>query len=200
MIENFYVINENMELIISNITNLEVNNVDKFVGLLYATLLKYIKSPDATLSDKVKFILKDPVLSETPITAICDLNIISTAKPKTTETNINQKKTAKKQPANQKFIHEYDYYDKSPFLPFSSENNCKIICISHNFEKMIRYNILDCINKLFKIEDLDKEAFLNNLEESYRNNFITPFVNDLTAKYNKEIITIDVDLTPQQLA
>lgn len=189
-----------MESIISHLANMGVSNVDKFIQLLYSTLLKYAKSPDAALSDKVKFIMKDQVLSETPITAICDLNIISLAKPKTTETNTNTKKPAKKQPANQKFIHEYDYFDKSPFLPFMSENRCKIICFSQNFEKMIRYNILDCINKLFKIEDLDKEVFLNNLEESYRKEFITPFVNELAGKLNKEIITIDVDLTAQQAA
>jgi len=187
-----------MESIISNLGNLGVRNVDVFLKLLYTVLLKYAKSADTSLSDKVKFILKDQILSESPITAICDLNIISVAKPKTTETNTNPKKPAKKQPANQKFVHEFDYFDKSPFLPFMSENNCKIICIAQNFEKMIRYNILDCINKLFKIEDLDKEIFLNNLEESYRKSFITPFVNYLGGKLNIEIITIDVDLTPQQ--
>lgn len=189
-----------MESMISHLTNLGLSNIDNFVQLLYTTILKYAKSPDAAFSDKIKFLMKDQALSEIPITAICDLNIISVAKPKITDTNTAQKKPAKKQAANQKFVHEYDYFDKSPFLPFMSENNCKMICISQNFEKMIRYNILDCINKLFKIEDLDKEVFLNHLEETYRNQFITPFVNELAAKLNKEIITIDVDLTPQQAA
>lgn len=198
MNENIFLINENLESMINHITKLGVNGVDNFVKLLYATLLKYAKSSDSLVSEKVKFILKDPVISESPITAICELNFISIAKPKTTDTNTNPKKPTKKQPPNQKFVYEYDYYDKSPFLPFMSENNCKIICIAQNFEKMIRYNILDCINKLFKIEDLDKEVFLNNLEETYRNEFITPFMKDLAGKLNKEIITIDIDLTAQQ--
>jgi len=144
--------------------------------------------------------MKDTVLAETPITAICDLNIISIAKPKLTDTNTNPKKPTKKQANNQKFVHEYDYFDKSPFLPFMSENNCKIICISQNFEKMIRYNILDCMNRLYKIEDLDKEVFMSNLEDSYRNNFLTPFIKEIARKLNKEVITIDFDLTPQQAA
>lgn len=177
--------------------NLGVKDLEKFIHTILLTLFKYAKGSEALLSDKVKFILKDNALSELPVTAICDINIISSEKPKKTDSGVTNKKIPKKGPANQKIIHEYDYYDKSPFLPYLSDNNCKIICYSHNFEKIIRYNILDCINKLYKIDDLDKEAFLSNMELNYKENFITPFVSDLANKYKKEIITFDYDLTQQ---
>jgi len=180
---------------IGHMNNLELNDLEKFVNLLFTTLLKYAR--DASLENKVKFILKDSDLSSIQFSAICDINIISLAKPKTTDSGASQKKNAKKQVAGQKYIHEFEYFDKSPYLPFGSDK-CKILCFSHNFEKMIRFNILDCINKLFKIEDLDKEVFLNTLEESYKIYFIDPFINELANSLKKEIITFDVDLTPQQ--
>jgi len=187
-----------MQLMVSHLSNFEgISELESFLMILYTTLLKFAKSSDTTISEKIKFHLKDPITSESNLSAICDLNIISFAKPKTTDAPLTSKKT--KKITNPRFIYDFDYYDKSPFLPFWSENNiCKIICVVHNFEKMIRYNILDCINKLFKIEDLDKETFLNTLEESYRVNFINPFLNELAANLKKDIITIDVDLTPQQ--
>jgi len=187
-----------MELMISHLNNIGLHNLEDLVKFLFSSLLKHAKSTDVAIADKIKFILKDSALSETTLTAICDIDIISIAKPKSLEPPVATKKPVKKAPANQKFIHEYDYYDKCPYLPFFSENNCKIICYAQNFERMLRYNILDCTNKLFKIDDLDKEEFMNTLEEKYRNIFITPFISDLAQSLKKEIINFEINLIPQQ--
>jgi len=174
-----------------------ISQLESFVIILYTNLIKYAKSSDSTISEKIKFHLKDPYTSQINLSGICELNIISLAKPKTNEANAM--KARSKKSANPRFVYEFDYYEKSPFLPFWSENNsCKVIFIAPNFEKMIRYNILECINKLFKIEDLEKESFLNVFEESYRNNFINPYINNLATNLKKDIITIDINLIPPQ--
>lgn len=183
---------------LNHLNHLGQHNLEKNLTFIYSIILKYAKSPDGALSDKIKFILKDAALSETPLTAICNINIISMARPKAMDLGASSKKPAKKAPANQKYIHEFDYFDKSPFLPFFSENNCKVICFALNFERVIRYNIFECFHKLFKIDDIDKEVYLHNLEENYKNNFVTPFIKELSEKYKKEIITFDIDLTPPQ--
>lgn len=179
---------------IQHLNNLGIENIEKYITLILTIIFKYLKSPDINFQDKVRFVLKDPVMAEVPITAICDIEIISTGKPKSTDTAVVNKKTNKKPAVVMKVIHEFDYYDKSPFLSVFNDN-VKIITYSHTFEKVIRYNILECINKLFKIEDLDKEAFLFELEEKYKNMFINPFINQLADSMKKDIITFEKDLT-----
>ena len=165
---------------------------------IYTTILRYAKSSDTAISEKIKFMAKESALSETPLTAICNLNIISVAKPKAVELAASNKKQAKKLAQNQKYVHEFDYFDKIPYIPFFSENNCKIICFALNFERVIRYNIMECIYKLFKIDESDKENYLHKLEENYKHNFFVPFMNELSQVYKKEIISFDFDLTPTQ--
>lgn len=173
--------------------NLGIQNLDKFIVMVFNNVLRFAKSGDTLFSEKIKFILREEENKEMPINAICNINIISANKPKNVESVPGGKKGGKK--GASKAVYEFDYYEKCPSLPFFSENNCKIICYSLTFEKMMRYNILDCINKAFKIDDLDKEAFMNKLEENYNDKFINPFINELAEKFNKDIITYDIDLT-----
>lgn len=194
--ENLYSIFDYLGKMVMYLNNLGVQNLDKFVNMVYSNLLKYAKSTEPNLSDKVRFVLKEKVNEDIPISAICEVNIISANKPKTVETNPGAKKGGKKQ-TQTKAVYEYDYYEKSPYLPFCSENNCKILCYSLNFERMIRYNILDCVHKLYKIDDLDKENFMKKLEDSYKEIFIKPFINELATDLNKDIISFDIDLTEQ---
>lgn len=174
-------------------------NFEKYLVLVYTNLLKYAKSGDSTFSDKIKFLTRDEENINTPISAIVHINILSSNKPKTVEAVPGTKKGGKKAAA-MKALYDFDYFDKSPYLPFFTENNTKILCYSQNFERMIRYNILECVNKLFKIEDLDKEGFINKLEEIYKEKFLTPFISDLAENLNKDIITYDFDLTVEPAA
>ena len=183
---------------IRHLNSIGLQSLDKYIILVYSILFKYAKSGDSLYSDKIKFILKDDDNAFTPIYAIVELKILSNNKPKAADSIQGIKKPNKKG-VPLKTIYDFDYYDKSPYLPFFSETNCKILCYSQNFEKMIRYNILECINKLFKIEDLEKDNFMNKLEETYRERFITPFISELASNLNKDIITYDFDLIDHTL-
>lgn len=197
--ENLFQIVEYLENMMNYLNQIGVQNLEKFIQMVYSNLFKYAKSGDTNFSDKIKFIIREEENMQIPISAICEIKIISANKPKTIETNPGTKKASKKAAAA-KTIHEFDYYEKSPYLPFFSENNCKILCYSQNFERMIRHNILECVNKLFKIEDLDKEGFMNKLEDSYREKFITPYFEEMAANMGKDIITYDFDLTVEPAA
>ena len=181
------------------LNSIGLQNLDKFIVMVYSNLFKYAKSGDSVFSDKIKFILREEENIQMPISAVCEINIISANKPKNVESIPGTKKAGKKAAAA-KTVYDYDYYEKSPYLPFFSENNCKILCYSQNFERVMRYNILECVNKLFKIEDLDRENFMNKLEEAYREKFITPFISELATNLNKDIITYDFDLTVEPAA
>jgi hypothetical protein len=179
---------------IRHLNSIGLQSLDRYIIMVYTILLKYAKSGDSLYSDKIKFILRDEDNAFTPLSAIVEIKIVSSNKPKITDLIPGGVKKAAKKGVPLKTVYEFDYYDKSPYLPFFSESNCKILCFSQNFEKMIRYNILECVNKLFKIEDLEKDNFMIRLEESYRERFITPFISELADDLNKDIITYDFDL------
>jgi hypothetical protein len=171
-----------------------LQNLDKYIVWVYSNLFKFSKSEDPLIAERIKYIIIEEENRKMPLSAICEVKIISGSKPKPIDSISGSKKAAKKL-GTLKTEHNFDYYEKSPIFPFFSENNCKILCFCINFEKMIRYNILDCVNKLFKIDDLDKDMFLNRLEDTYKDKFINPFISDLIKYHQKDFITYDIDLT-----
>ena len=48
---------------------------------------------------------------------------------------------------------------------------------------------------MFHVQNFDKDNFINKLEESYSEKFVTPYIADMAAKLNKDIITYEQDLT-----
>jgi len=179
------------------LNNIGVQNLEKYIIWVYSNLFKFSKSEDPLISERIKFIIIEDENKHMPLSAICEVKIVSGSKPKPIDSTSGNKKTTKKQVtlSTVKTEHNFDYYEKSPIFPFFSENNCKILCFCLNFEKMIRYNILEYVNKLYKIEDLDKDMFLARLEDSYKDKFINPFIADLVKNLQKDFIVYDIDLT-----
>ena len=85
-------------------------------------------------------------------------------KPKTTE-GIAKKVAAKK---TTKPIYEPDIYEKYP-ISLTSNDEYKILVFNPTFEKIIRHNIIECINKIYKIDIIEKDTFKTDLEEYYKN-------------------------------
>jgi hypothetical protein len=158
-------------------------------------LMKYAKSPEPTIAEKFKFLLKDPTANEGEYTAVCELFPESVPKLKQQESlsMAMAKKTTttvKKPNAPVKITFEPEFYEKGIILPTISDK-MKIIAINYSFERMLRHNIIECMNKIAKIEgekDLIKEEF----EEFYQNKFVGPFITHLSHAMKKEVLKFDV--------
>jgi hypothetical protein len=165
-----------------------------------SALSKLFKSTDPLVYDKIKFLLKDPALSAENYYAICEIIAASIVKPKVAETSgpATVKKVAGKPAANTKqattapvkVTWDADFYEKAAILPTFTEN-MKILALNYNFERMLRHNIIECMNKMYKM-DTDKDAAKYYLEEQYQK-LTERFVDLLCKKFKKEKIEFPVE-------
>lgn len=147
--------------------------------LVYSTVLKTFKSVPE-LESKVKFSLKDPLINSENVKAIYNLTHEEVLKPKLDAANKKVKKGSK-------ITFEPEINEKFPVSPTASENY-KLIVFNQTFEKIMRSNIVECINKQFKFEDPEKDVLKVNIEE-YCISKDQLMLNTLSTTINKDIIT-----------
>lgn len=167
-------------------------------SLIMKDLLKLMKiSTDISITEKIRFILKDTTVSDDNYAAVCLLNSPIITKPKlpdlTQPVPIAKKvnpMSNKKSSVITKVTFEPSYPHKTMALTTFNEK-VKIIAINNNFEKMLRNNIIDCTNKLFKL-DSDKEGIVSELEENY-SKFLEQLSNKLATVYKKEKLEMNLE-------
>ena len=67
----------------------------------------------------------------------------------------------------------------------------RIISINQNFDRVFRDNMLECINKLYKLEP-DKETYVTTINKDYEK-FVKGLLLKLAEVYKKEIVEMTVE-------
>ena len=148
-------------------------------------------------NDRIKFLLKDANVTN-DYAAVCELYTDSIQKAvipqqtMTLPTAANAKKSIYKKHNTipVKITFDPEFYEKTVILPTINEK-MKILAINHNFERMLRHNIIECMNKISKIEG-DKENIKQEFEEFYTNQFLDSFIADLASSINKERLEFNI--------
>lgn len=163
MIINYTIMNSTIfNSINTNLTMKEMNNnfIDNYKIVVESVFKAYRSLQE--FDKYLKFIQKDPVYSnEIPLKAVFHLEHDEYPKSKNQEVIV--KKGAKK---TTKITYDPEIFEKFPITVSCSEK-MRIIVFNATYEKIIRHNMIECINKLYKIEHVDKDAFKLSLEENY---------------------------------
>jgi len=135
--------------------------------------------------DRLKFIPHDANYGEQNFKAVYWFSHEEYLRPRMPEPVV---KKSKKQP---KISFEPEILEKFANVQTSSEKS-KVIGFNPVVDRIIRHNILECINKQFKIEDPDKEVFKTELEEKM--NLINKEIHKKTAAtIGKDLFEFKVD-------
>ena len=163
---------------------------DKFEDyylMIFNYLLKKFK--DASDGDVVKFVARDHALDEVPLSAICLMNAEVVPLSNPNEQSIPMKKgIPSKKPA--KVTFDPFFCEKTLLMPTISDK-LRIISINQNFDRVFRDNMLECINKLYKL-DPDKETYVTTINKDYEK-FVKGLLLKLAEVYKKEIVEMTVE-------
>jgi hypothetical protein len=148
-------------------------------------------------SDRIKFLQKDTAI-DINYTAVCELVTESVQKIKIPDLYASmpmgpaKKMSIYKKPnaAQAKITFDPDFYEKTVILPTFNEK-IKILAVNYNFERMLRHNIFECINKVSKIEG-DKELIKQEFEEFYTSQFLEKFITNLASGLGKERLEFNI--------
>lgn len=176
-----------------------LQNINEIYFITLSILLKLFKGNDVTIAEKIKFILQDPTI-ENPnsFNSIAKLTILSAARQKVVEIaspNVRRTVIPGKQKtmagAPQKITYEFEFPEKVLLIPVINDK-MKILALNDHFEKMLRFNFIECIYKVQKLET-EKEKQKFNFEEFYYKNIYEDFINKLNEDSNSEILEFDLD-------
>lgn len=176
------------------------NEIEDNYNLVLDCIGKMLKSPEPSISEKIKFLPKDPnVVEDNNYVAICEFNSISIPNPKPIDpilSNAKKQPVNKKQPAQPvKITFEPYFYEKAASIPTVSDT-VKVLGVNYSFEKMLRTNIIDCMLKVSKVEG-DIEAIKADFEEFYSQKVAEPFVTQLQESIKKDKVVFENIEQPQ---
>ena len=72
----------------------------------------------------------------------------------------------------------------------------RILAMSSNYEKMLRFNLLTCLQRLEIKFANEGDNLMNTMDECY-NKFVGEFKKKLEEKYSKDVLDINVDAPPE---
>lgn len=124
---------------------------------VYLQLIKALRTiPDF---DKLKFITQDSNYGEDTYKGVFYLTHDEYPRAKVPE-------AVKKVKKQTKITYDPEILEKFAISPTATEKT-KIVVFNSVFERIFRHNIIECINKQFKLEEPEKEVIRNDLEEIY---------------------------------
>ncbi len=173
------------KLQIEALNNIQLSNVRDVCELVVSCLMKLAKSPEPTTNEKIKFLLKDnPVSDDSNYIAIGQIFPVSIPNVRTFES----KKTKK----INKTAFEINFPEKVAIFP-SISDKAKFLAFNLPFETMLRNNIIECMNKICKL-DGDLEKTKDDFEIFYQEKVFHSYVEELAKSLNKEVLIFnDVD-------
>lgn len=187
-----------LKLSIEYISSIEgYETIKEDFGLVMNCLMKHLKSTEATIAEKIKFLLKDPtVVDDNNYLAITEIYPVSIPLQKPVDINSAANKRASKAPQKPaKAIFEPYFQERTAIFPTISEKG-KILAVNYPFERMLRSNILDCMFKISKF-DVEMDSIKDQFEEFYMTKFAEPFVAELVENLKKDKITFE-DVAPKE--
>lgn len=190
------IVNDNiLSKLFDSFQNLGYEQITNTYYILISCLMRLFKSTE--FNDRIKFLPKDTVIDDN-YTAICELFTETVHKIKIPDFTSSLPITAagkkavfkKSNNVPTKITFDPEFYEKTVILP-TFNDKMKILAINHNFERMLRHNIFECMNKIAKI-DGDKEIIKQEFEEFYANEFLDKFIADLAADLKKERLEFNI--------
>ncbi len=165
-----------------NLVETKYKNVKVNFKTVFEQMLLLCRSiPDF---DKVKFVSKDPNYGDEQYKAVYFFTHEDYIKPKMPDNVIKKKK-------NTKLTYDPEVLEKFPVSTTASPST-KIIAFNPAFERVFRHNIFECINKQFKLEEVDKDVMKSDLEEFY-SNIQSELFNKTAEAYQKDLFEYKVD-------
>ena len=128
----------------------------------------------------VRFLNFEGNFNEIPLECVCLLNL----------EQIEIEPTIEKKKKNNKINYDHFFYEKYLMMPTISEN-MKIILINKRFDVNFKRNLLECLNKLFPIDEEEK----NNIFEQMNLNYellVNKILILLGTDTQKEIVEMEV--------
>ena len=148
-------------------TGNQINIKDIMIKILKKLLTEAKNTKDYNPNDKIKFILKDDEeVNEYVGIVFLYPAIISKEK---SAGELAKEAAKKKNAKNQKPTFDPFWIEKTFIFPLC-DDKLKIICINPNYDRVFRYNFLDCLSKCDKVLENDKDnlvKFVGNLYEKF---------------------------------
>ena len=72
----------------------------------------------------------------------------------------------------------------------------KILAMNSNYEKMLRNNLLTCLQRLEVKFANEGDNLMSTMDDMY-NQFLAEFKKKLEEKYSKDVLDINIDLPPE---
>jgi hypothetical protein len=140
--------------------------------------------------EKIKFIPKEPDEEINNYNGIVCLNPAIISKEKSAG-DLAKEAAKKKNAKNQKPTFDPFWIEKTYICPLGSDK-MKIFAINPNYDKVFRYNFLDCLSKCDKILENDKDNLLKFVGNLY-DKFIKILKTVLYEKFKMDVLEIEVE-------
>ena len=168
---------------------------------LYTSIITTIFSISKTTSEydpkeRIKFInIQSLPTDDGNYFGICDLKQPSVPKTKSSNELAAQllaKKNIGKKDAKGRPYFDPIFSEKVFITPLISDK-MRILAMSTNYEKMLRNNLLTCLQRLETKFANEGENLMNTMDEVY-NQFVGEFKKKLEEKYTKDVLDIQIDM------
>jgi hypothetical protein len=158
--------------------NIQMENLEENYKNIFMILLKKFK--DGNDQNCVRFLNFEGNFNEIPLECVCLLNL----------EQIEIEPTIEKKKKNNKINFEHFFYEKYLMMPTISEN-MKIILINKRFDVNFKRNLLECLNKLFPIDEEEKNDILEKINLNYEL-LVNIILRLLKENTQKEIVEMEV--------
>ena len=149
--------------------------------------------------EKIKFIpIANLPTDDGNYFGVCDIKQASITKTKTSNELAAQllaKKNIGKKDAKGRPFFDPIFTEKVFITPLISDK-MRILAMNTNYEKMLRNNLLTCLQRLEIKFANEGDNLMNTMDEIY-NKFLTEFKKKLEEKYSKDVLDINVDAPPE---
>jgi len=181
--------------VFEEIHKLGYENIENTYHKVVSTIMRLMKLPE--FNERIKFLKRDTTF-DSNYAAVCELFTEAVNKAKIPDLygsigmGASKKPAVYKKPnaAQMKVVFDPDFYEKTVILPLFNDK-MKILAINYSFERMLRHNIFECINKISKIEG-DKDVLKQEFEEFYTSQFLDKFITNLAAGISRERLEFNI--------
>ena len=184
---------------VSNILSQDFNAADfkDIFKLILTNILTISKtSTEFDPKEKVKFIqIQNIQPDDNNYFGVCDIRQNSIPKAKTSNdlaAQLMAKKNIGKKDAKGRPFFDPIFNEKVFVSPLLSDK-MKILAMNTNYEKMFRYNLLNCLERLENKFANEGDNLINTMDEAY-NMFVDKFKQKLQETYSKDVLDIPVDI------
>ena len=158
--------------------NIQMENLEENYKNIFMILLKKFK--DGNDQNCVWFLNFEGNFNEIPLECVCLLNL----------EQIEIEPTIEKKKKNNKINFDHFFYEKCLMMPTISEN-MKIILINKRFDVNFKRNLLECLNKLFPIDEEEKNNILEKINLNYEL-LVNKILRLLSENTQQEIVEMEV--------